>query len=161
VSTDPRQGRGTHLGAYLLAKRASDGVLTALLVRKSRGPYTGSWDLPGGHIEFGETPEEALAREVREETGLSLISPPQLADALSHTVTWAPEPGLQETLHHLGLIYCAAVQEGVPRERSDGEDAAGAAWQQLRTLQETSLTPFARRMLFPPDETERATSRDR
>ena len=147
MSTDPPPGH-THLGVYLLTKRADDGVLSVLLIRKSRGPYTGCWDLPGGRIEFGETPEEALAREVREETGLTLVSPPQLAAALSHTATWNPEPGFQEPLHHLGLIYCAAVSESAPREAPDGEDAAGAAWMETPTLVEASLTPFAHRILF-------------
>lgn len=39
-----------------------------------RDVHYGSWDLPGGHLEEGESYEDELRREVREETGLSLIS---------------------------------------------------------------------------------------
>jgi len=37
-----------------------------------RIPFPNHWDLIGGHLEVGETPEEALVREVREEIGLEL-----------------------------------------------------------------------------------------
>jgi 8-oxo-dGTP diphosphatase len=37
----------------------------------------GTWDLPGGHLQVGELFEECLAREVEEETGLT-IAPPRL-----------------------------------------------------------------------------------
>ncbi len=53
--------RRTHLGVYALLMYG-DAVI---LVRKGRGPYSGKWDLPGGRIEFGEAPQEALEREVR------------------------------------------------------------------------------------------------
>lgn len=35
-------------------------------------PYPGMWDLPGGHVEAGETPFSAIAREMNEEMGLTL-----------------------------------------------------------------------------------------
>ena len=55
-----------HLGVY--------GVIIndnkVLLIKKSRGAYTGQYDLPGGSIEHGEKPSETLKREIMEETGM-------------------------------------------------------------------------------------------
>jgi ADP-ribose pyrophosphatase YjhB (NUDIX family) len=41
-----------------------------LLTRRARPPYAGTWDLPGGFLEPGETPERGLVRELREELGV-------------------------------------------------------------------------------------------
>ena len=35
-------------------------------------PYPGMWDVPGGHVEKGETPEQCIVREMKEEIGLDL-----------------------------------------------------------------------------------------
>jgi 8-oxo-dGTP diphosphatase len=34
--------------------------------------YPNRWDIPGGHVEIGETPEECIVREIKEEIGLQL-----------------------------------------------------------------------------------------
>jgi len=48
-----------------------------LMMRRGRAPYAGSWALPGGYVESGETPEAATIREIREETAL-VLSPEHL-----------------------------------------------------------------------------------
>ena len=49
-----------------------DGSGRLLLVRRAHEPAIGKWSLPGGRIEPDETPAQAAAREVREETGLEV-----------------------------------------------------------------------------------------
>ena len=41
-----------------------------LALRRAHAPCLGEWDLPGGFVEAGEPPAEAIVREIREETGL-------------------------------------------------------------------------------------------
>ena len=44
----------------------------SLLVRRAHPPYRGLWAPPGGYVDKGETVEEAIIREVREETGIEI-----------------------------------------------------------------------------------------
>ena len=47
--------------------------LSYLLIKRKGNPYDGYWALAGGKIEPNETPEEAIIREVKEETGLNVV----------------------------------------------------------------------------------------
>ncbi|WP_448627061.1 NUDIX hydrolase [Geodermatophilus sp. URMC 64] len=49
-----------------------DAAGRLLLIRRGQEPSRGLWSLPGGRVEAGETPEQAVVREVREETGLQV-----------------------------------------------------------------------------------------
>jgi 8-oxo-dGTP diphosphatase len=55
-----------------------DGVILRgkkiLLIKRGNDPFKGHWALPGGYVDWNETTEEAVAREVLEETGLKVIS---------------------------------------------------------------------------------------
>ena len=48
------------------------GTADPLFLRSTSPQHLGNWDLPGGHLEEGETALEAVVREVREETGIDL-----------------------------------------------------------------------------------------
>ncbi|MFP9060339.1 NUDIX hydrolase [Natrialbaceae archaeon A-chndr2] len=50
---------------------------SALLIEMGDGGDEGAWALPGGHIDAGESPRAAAARELAEETGVS-VSPADL-----------------------------------------------------------------------------------
>ena len=46
-----------------------------LLIQRGHAPWQGFWGLPGGFVEFGENPLDAVKREVLEETAVNIIAP--------------------------------------------------------------------------------------
>ena len=54
----------------VIVRDGPDGNKQVLLIRRAQEPLKGEWSLPGGAVELGETLEEAICREVLEETGL-------------------------------------------------------------------------------------------
>jgi len=99
-----------------------------LLVRRGRPPATGRWSLPGGRIEPGETPEQALAREVAEETGLSV----RVGRSVG-SVEWPrPEGGIYAITDH-----ACTVSGGVLRA---GDDASDVGWYDVEALTQLQLT---------------------
>lgn len=84
------------LSASVLLHRDGD-----ILILKRAGGYAGGgWFVPGGHVEFGETPLQAAVRETEEEAGI-VLDPASLR--LGEVTTFHPEPDVQ---HH-GVIYLA------------------------------------------------------
>jgi 8-oxo-dGTP diphosphatase len=49
-----------------------DNRVLVLKRSKTESPFPGNWEIPGGGVEFGEDTEDALRREVKEETGLKI-----------------------------------------------------------------------------------------
>lgn len=73
------------------------------LAMHNNGVKEDLWELPGGRMEFGETAEETLKREIMEETGL-LVKPIKLLD------TW--NLMLRENYQIAGIIYLCELEEG-------------------------------------------------
>jgi len=139
-ANDPMAKRHTHLGVYALATH-HEGLI---LIRKGRGPYRGSWDLPGGRIEFGESPRDALVREVSEETGLVVVDS-KLIDVVSTRFTYELPDGTERDLHHIGVLYRVTVEsvDGLKVE-ADGHDSLGSQLFSIDEVHALDLTPFAR-----------------
>jgi 8-oxo-dGTP diphosphatase len=111
-----------------------------LLVHKGGGPYKGSWDLPGGGIQFGEAPEAALRRELLEETGFT-IEEASLRTVLTYRVEYQANDGETEDFHHIGLIY--SVEGLKPGSVPASEEEENAAWFPEMEVACLRLTPFA------------------
>lgn len=96
-------------GATLLVVAAAivDGDGRILVQRRPAGrPQPGVWELPGGKIETGETPEAALVRELREELGIDV-----------ETACLAPAAFASEPLagrHLLLLVFVLRKWRGIP-----------------------------------------------
>src|SRR5688500_17325745 len=66
------------LGTSIYAER--DGEIL-LIKRSAGGAFAGQWYLPGGAVDPGESPDEAIVRELREESGLEVTEEPELVGA--------------------------------------------------------------------------------
>lgn len=126
--------RVTRIGAYAIAINQHEILLT----EKDIGPYQGLLDLPGGGIEFGESPEDALRREFLEEVGMTFNTFQWQAN-LSHVRIVSNAPNSYH-FHHLGHIYAVYdlnIQPGaIPEDRF--------AWHPWKELNNNTLTPFAK-----------------
>lgn len=63
-------GRYTLGTGGLVVQTGPDGVRRALLIQRGEEPNRGGWTIPGGFVEYDETADVAVVREVEEETGL-------------------------------------------------------------------------------------------
>lgn len=107
-----------------------------LLVQRANEPYRGWWSLPGGAIELGERAEEALHREVREETGLE-VEIERLGEVFDRIIK--DDEGRTE-YHYLLLDYVCRPAGG---SLLPGSDAASLSWvsrEEIGALRLTSGT---------------------
>ncbi|MFA4933267.1 MAG: macro domain-containing protein [Candidatus Omnitrophota bacterium] len=81
-----------------------------VIIERSNPPF--GWALPGGFVDYGESLEDAIVREAKEETGLDLIQVKQF-----HTYS---DPKRDPRFHTIGTVFTAKAK-GVPRA---GDDAA-------------------------------------
>ena len=104
-----------------------------LLVERGRPPGVGLWTVPGGRLELGEAIADAVAREVREETGLVVTCGPLVEIVERVTVT---EAG---TYHYVILDHRATLVGGAATPVA-GDDVTAARWVAADELASLPLT---------------------
>lgn len=108
-----------------------DGKL--LLGRRQGSHGAGYWAAPGGHLEFGETPEACAARELAEETGLYA----------SHftAAPWTNDWFAAEHKHYITLFMVTQQAQGEP-QRCEPDKCEGWHWFALNALPEPLFAPL-------------------
>jgi 8-oxo-dGTP diphosphatase len=112
----------------------------ALLVLRAREPLKGRWSIPGGLVELGEELERAVARELKEETGLT-VEPVQVVMVFDRI-----QRVRRRVRYHFVIVdYFCRLKHGKLRPASDVLDAR---WARPQDLSRYDLTPLARRVIL-------------
>jgi 8-oxo-dGTP diphosphatase len=107
-----------------------------LLVQRGKGPGRGSWSVPGGRVEHGETVADAVVRELAEETGLLGVC--------EELVGWVER--ISDGYHFVILDFAVTILDDRPPVA--GDDAADAAWVLKRDLAALKLVDGLAPFLF-------------
>jgi len=119
------------VGALIFTRAGRRGPI--LLVERGGKPLKGYWSLPGGLVEPGEQLEDAVRREVKEETGLE-IQPMRLFEIFQRIMR--DEQGRVE-YHYVLADYICKVVGGNLRA---GDDVSRAEWARRSELERYRLT---------------------
>jgi 8-oxo-dGTP diphosphatase len=111
----------------VVAALVRDGSKILMSRRRADQPMPNLWEFPGGKVEPGEAPTDALAREVREELGCA-VAVGRIHDVVFHAY---PEFDLYM------LVYAATITGGTPR----AVDVAEVAWIEASRLPDLDLLP--------------------
>lgn len=129
ITTDRLRWRPS---AYVILKR-DDEVLVS--------PQSGKYDLPGGGVEFGEMPEQAVLREAHEETGLLLARPRLLRVASSY---YKMPDRADDFIQTIMLYYTADIIGGElstdKLDEYERQHVGLAEWMPVDRLDELELT---------------------
>ena len=116
-----------------------------LLIKRKGVHGQGTWSTPGGHLEFGESPETCAARETMEETGVGITN----VRALGFTNDLFEESGLHYvTLWMAGEYASGEATVAAPYEASE---VAWAAWDALPRPLFLPLANLLRGASYPAD----------
>jgi 8-oxo-dGTP diphosphatase len=105
----------------------SDDKASVLLINRGNEPFKGKWALPGGFIDMDEELEDAVVRELEEETGLAGVRLEQMRTF--GTVGRDPRGRM------ITIVFMGIATEGQDKIKA-GDDAAQAQWFDIEELPE-------------------------
>lgn len=130
--------RQMHIGVYGVVQKDN----SVLVVHKSRGPYKGLFDLPGGRPEHGEPLVETLIREFKEEVGFEPKNFSPLKN-LSFLVPYINGDNEPCEFYHIALVYRIEDNDlSAINAQIHLEDVAGASWVLLEHLTKQNSSPL-------------------
>ena len=127
-----------------------------LLVRRGSEPLKGQWSLPGGLLEVGESLSAGVAREVREETGLT-VEPVELIELLDRI----HREGERVRYHYVIADYLCRVVCGELQAASDAEETRWVERAEWNSHSALKLDPITVRVIEAGWQRARAIERDR
>jgi 8-oxo-dGTP diphosphatase len=134
----------TRIGAYALC-RDDQGRLLLTRFDFPSHPDHGKWTMPGGGMEWGESPRETAHRELLEETGLT-ATVGDVAGVYSRWFT-AEESAQRDSGHFVGILFHASEFDGRLRTLfGDLDTTSGAEWfpiDEIDALPHVELVDFA------------------
>ena len=104
-----------------------DGKAKLLLINRGNEPFKGQWALPGGFVDLDEELDDAVARELEEETGLKNVRLEQM-----HTFG---DCGRDPRGRQITIAYMGVATEGLDKIKAD-DDAQDAQWFAIEDLPE-------------------------
>ncbi len=102
-------------------------AIKLLLIKRGHEPFKGKWAFPGGFIGMDEELDDAVARELQEETGLTGVRLEQM-----HTFG---KPGRDPRGRQITVVYMGIINQGLDRIKA-GDDAELAQWFDIHKLPE-------------------------
>eukprot|EP00964_Phaeocystis_antarctica_P001834 scaffold948_cov68-Phaeocystis_antarctica.AAC.7 len=125
--------------AVTLMRETAPGPREYLLVQRSKPPNVGSWSLPGGKIELGETTLAAGARELEEETALGASDGVRLhPDSIGSSDAIVPDGSGGLQFHYVITQLFAFCTDATVTARS-GDDAAAVRWVTLAEAEDGTI----------------------
>jgi len=104
-----------------------------LLEKRKNEPSRGKWSIPGGLVELGESVEQAVIREVKEETGLD-VEAPRLIDVVDNISLDAKG---KVKYHYVIVDFLVNIRCGLAKAASDADELK---WVPLSEVEEYDLT---------------------
>lgn len=124
--------RPAYTADTVLVADNGNGGLSVLLIKRGGEPFKGTWALPGGFVNEGESSVEAAKRELAEETGVNVPDTNSLA-----LIGIYDTPGRDPRGWTISAAYAAQVSRIV--DAKGGDDAAEARWFPLNDLPELAF----------------------